>query len=105
MQSEYGICQQMTYCIQSYMHRSVFRLQMSYVAQTGLNYSSWCGCTVRGGVCAPVCVQTWRALVCTTRMFVCLVCACRANAYELYIHIQMLPCSSKALITNSQCLR
>lgn len=32
-------------------------------------------------------------------------CLCGANAHELYIHIQMLPPSSEALITNSQCLR
>lgn len=35
----------------------------------------------------------------------CVLCARGAIAHELYIHIQMLPSSSKALITNSQCLR
>lgn len=99
MQSEYGICQQMTYCIHSYMHCSVFRLQMSYAAQTRLNYPSWCQRTVQS---VYVCLlRIWHVFVCT----VCVLVCCCASAYELYIHIQMLPSSSKALITNSQCLR
>lgn len=77
------------------MHCSVFRLQMNYVAQTRLNYSSRCQCIV----------QSVFVLVCVHNMHVCVLHACCANAYELYIHIQMLPSSSKALITNSQCLR
>lgn len=76
------------------------RLQTSYVSQTGLNYSSWCQRIV-WRVFVLVFVHIWHAFVCTICMFVC----CCANAYELYIHIQTLPSSNTALITNSQCLR
>lgn len=100
MQNEYGICQQMTYSFQSYMCVSpadelccpgrVKLLQLVSI------HCAWC-------VCACVC--TYMACVCVHNMHVRVLCACFANAYELYIHIQMLPSSSKALITNSQCLR
>lgn len=75
MQSEYGIRQQMTDCIQSYIHCSVFCLQMSYTTQTGLNYSSWCQCIVPS-VFVLVCVHIWRAFVCT-------ICMCFVHAVPM----------------------
>ena len=62
----------MTYCIHSYMHCSVFRLQMSYVAQTWLNYSTRCQ-RIEQSVFVLVCVHIWRAFVCTICMLVCRV--------------------------------
>ena len=99
MQSEYGICQQMT------LHSELYALCVQCVQPADelccpdrvkllrlLSMLPECVC-----VCVCVCVSVCTHMAC--------VGVCCANAYELYIHIQMLPSSSEALITNSQCLR